>query len=364
MGSVRLAGFKVYRYKLPFSGPLVLKGMTLHHREGFILELSDETGNEGWGEVSPLPGFSRESLDEAGGQLEALCRETAGREMTAGFVRSEGGLARELDRLDLYPSVRFGFELAVCNLYAAATGTVLPDLLSDHPSDTVALNGLLSGTPETVLADARRMQEAGYRTVKLKVGGRPVEEDVALVRELNEAFGDDIKLRLDANRGWSSEEAGAFACGVEWIPLEYVEEPLADPAGLPLYVRDHGVPVALDETLIGMPPEGLADHGYATAIVLKPTLLGGISRTLRLARRAREIGIEPVVSSAFETGIGTLGLLALAAGAGGAAAGLDTYRRLAEDGIQPPLALGPRVKIPATFAVRRELNPDRLVATN
>ena len=359
---MKLAGFEVYRYGLPFSSPLVLKGATLHHREGFILKLFDDSGNEGRGEISPLPGFSREDLDEAGGQLGGLCRKTTGWELAAETTRS-GGLARALERLEPAPSVRFGFELAVHNLYAAATGIQLPGLISDSPADTVSLNGLLSGPPEAVLDEAGRLREAGYRTVKLKVGGRPVEEEISLVRELNEVLGDDVKLRLDANRQWSLDKAGAFARGIKGIPLEYIEEPLADSSGLSSYAREYGVPVALDETLVGMPPEDLTDHGYARAIVLKPTLLGGISRTLQLARRAQDLGITPVLSSAFETGVGTLGLLALATGtgAGGAPAGLDTYRRLAEDVIRPPLDLGPRVEIPGMFAVRRGLAPARLV---
>jgi o-succinylbenzoate synthase len=110
--------------------------------------------------------------------------------------------------------------------------------------------------------------------------------------------------------------------------------------------------VALDESLVFMQPEALEDHGYARAVVLKPTLLGGISRTLRFARFAARLGLRPVISSAYETGVGTSCLAALAAGVGGedVPAGLDTYRRLAEDVLRPrPELAVPRVDVRALF---------------
>ena len=67
---MKLVGFGLYRYELPFSEPLKLKGTLLRSREGLLLQLqADEGGELGWGESSPLPGFSRESLAEAADQL-------------------------------------------------------------------------------------------------------------------------------------------------------------------------------------------------------------------------------------------------------------------------------------------------------
>jgi O-succinylbenzoate synthase len=123
--------------------------------------------------------------------------------------------------------------------------------------------------------------------------------------------------------------------------FEYLEEPLADPALLPQLVREFGAPVALDESLVGLDPEVLEEHRYARAVVLKPTLLGGISNTLRMAEWALRLGITPVVSSAYESGVGTAALIALAAGIAErpVPAGLDTYRALADDVLDTPLGL-------------------------
>jgi o-succinylbenzoate synthase len=359
MGGARLSGFDLYRYELPFSKPLELKGTLLRYREGLLLELAGEGGVVGWGEASPLPGFSRESLKEAAEQLRNLASSVMGREVTDGWIAPDGHFSRQLDAMGLAPSARFGFELALWSLYAASSGRSLADLITPHPRAAVPMNALISGPPATALEEARRARSGGYEAVKLKVGGRPVEEDVEFVRAMNGELGDAVALRLDANRTWSLEESERFVRGTGDVRFEYVEEPLADPTLLPAFAGDHGIPVALDESLIDMEPEALEDHSYARAVVLKPTLLGGISRTLCFAECASRLGMEPVISSVYETGVGTAALIALAAGVGDAEvpAGLDPYRLLAEDVLSPRLQLpAPRVDVRAMASTRREFD--------
>jgi o-succinylbenzoate synthase len=352
---MKLARFDLYRYSLPFSRPLPLGGITLFQREGILLRLSGDDGSEGWGETAPLPGFSVESQSEAASQLRRLAGSMVGREVKEDWVDPYGEFGRELDRVA--PSVRFGFELAVWNLYAAYSERTLPEVVTPFPSTVVPVNGLLAGSPAEVLVEARRKSDAGYRSIKLKIGTRTVAEDVALVRALGEGLGEDISLRLDANRLWDYEEAAEFVRGTAGVRFEYVEEPLADPEGLPDFVGEFGVPVALDESLVGMEPEKL--EAFAVAFVLKPTLLGGISRTLRAAGRAHRLGVTPVISSAYESGVGTAALVALAAGIGDrpVAAGLDTYRMMAEDVLETPLNLpAPSVGVRETEDASRTID--------
>jgi o-succinylbenzoate synthase len=355
--AVKLARFDLYRYELPFSHPLTPGKTTSDLREGLLLRLCGDDGSVGWGETAPLPGFSRESPGEAAEQLRQLAGSMMGRESRVDWVNPYGDFAGELERA--FPSVRFGFELAVWNLYGTITGRTLPELVTPSPRAAVPTNGLLSGSPAEVLGEARRMGEAGYRSIKLKVGARSVAEDASLVRALGEELGPGISLRLDANRAWGYGEAAEFLGGA--TGFEYVEEPLADPARLPELVREFGVPVALDESLVGVEQEELEQ--FAVALVLKPTLLGGISRTLRMAGLAPSLGITPVVSSAYESGVGTAALLALAAGIGDrpVPAGLDTYRMLSGDVLETPLDLpSPSVDVAGATEASRTVDVRRL----
>jgi O-succinylbenzoate synthase len=358
---MKLAGLDLYRFSLPLRGPLVLRGATLHRREGLLLRLSGDDGSEGWGESAPLPGFSEEGLDQTIVQLRRLAGSLIGREVTVDWTDRDGAFGRELDRIAPAPSVRFGLELAVWNTCAASSGKSLPDLFARPSRARVPVNGLLSGSWDEILEEAQRMKNSGYEAVKLKVGARTVAEDARLVRKLVEELGGTISLRLDANRAWGYEQAAEFLGDAP--QFEYLEEPLADPARLPTLVREFGAPVALDESLIRMEPEVLEEHRYARAVVLKPTLLGGISNTLRMAERALRLGMTPVVSSAYESGVGTSALVALAAGIGErpVPAGLDTYRALADDVLHTPLGLpAPSVDVGATAVTSRTVDVGRL----
>jgi o-succinylbenzoate synthase len=360
VAGMRLARFDLYRYGLPFSGPLTLGGITLFQREGLLLKLSGDDGSEGWGETAPLPGFSVESQGEAASQVRWLAGSMMGREVKEDWVDPYGEFGRELD--SVAPSVRFGFELAVWNLYAASSGRTLPEVVTAFPRAVVEVNGLLAGSPAEALVEARRMRDAGYRSIKLKVGTRTVAEDAGLVRALAEGLGEDISLRLDANRAWDYEEAAEFVRVTAGVRFEYVEEPLADHARLPGLVREFGVPVALDESLVGMEPERV-EETFAVAFVLKPTLLGGISRTLRVAGRALRLGVTPVISSAYESGVGTAALVALAAGIGDrpVPAGLNPYRAIAEDVLETSLKLpAPGVDVRETADASRTIDVRRL----
>jgi len=357
---MKLAGFDLYRYSLRFSRPLKVEGVTLRHREGLLLRLCGDDGSEGWGETAPLPGFSVESQGGAASQLRRLAGSMIGCEVKEDWVNPYGEFGRGVDRVA--PSVRFGFELAVWNLCGDSSGRALPEVVTPSPRAVVPVNRLLAGSPAEVLEEAWRMRDAGYRSVKLKVGTRTVAEDVALVRALDEELGEGISLRLDANRAWGYEEAAEFVGGTAGVRFEYVEEPLSDPARLPDLVREFGVPVAVDESLVGMEPEKV-EKTFAVAFVLKPTLLGGLLRTLRVAERALCLGVTPVISSAYESGVGTAALVALAAGIGDRPvhAGLDTYRALAEDVLETPLNLpSPVVDVRETADASRRIDVRKL----
>lgn len=341
---MRLESFDLYRYKLPFTKPVTLKKSLLRHRKGVLIRLTAQDGSVGWGETAPLPGFSPETLEDATEQLREVASSLTGQEMPKNWT----------DHPDLAPSARFGLELAAWNLFANSSGKLLPEPIN-NARESVTLNGLLSGTSEGLIEEAERMRVAGYRAVKLKVGGRGVVEDVRLVREVGEVLDDSVSLRLDANRVWSFKEALEFGRDLADVRVAYVEEPLAEPGRLGELAGLWGLAVALDESLVGMGPGDLGGHRYAGAVVLKPTLLGGISRTLRFAQEAKALGMKAVISSSYESGVGTGGLVALAAAVGDEPAGLDTYRRLAKDVIEG-------LDLPApSVDVRRALEASRRV---
>lgn len=326
-------------FTLPLVAPLRLGEQTYTERSGLLLRV-EKDGVVGWGEASPLPGFSPDSFDEAHaalGDAEAVA--------TAAYDALAPDPHADLFSLGLPPSAQAAVEGAVLSLIARERGTTVARLLNPDAAETVLVNGLLPRADrDETLARARELAAAGYRAVKLKVGG-DAREDAAFVEVVAETLGPGVALRLDANRAWSKTEALRFADALAGLSIDYVEEPVANPADL-LAVAER-LPVALDESLVGMQPDSLDWHAYARAVILKPMLLGGVVSAWRWAEAAQRRGMIPVVSAAFESGVGTGLNAALAAALGGVVpAGLDPYRWLARDVLpeRPPID-GPVVQV-------------------
>lgn len=357
---MRIDGFALHPYRLPLTEPVAFGGTALAHREGVLLRLGTEGGLVGWGDAAPLPRFSRETLEEARDALEVFAAALVGRDVAPNeAVAWDGPLHAALDATGLPSSARFALDLALADLAAQAHGRPLPQLLHPDPTVTLSIQGLLMGEADAVLDRAERLVRDGYRTLKLKVGRRDLDADVELVNGVRGRVGAGIALRLDANRAWTDDEARRFAEGIAGAGIDYVEEPLRAPAGLPALWLDTGLPIALDETLAV--PEGAALlRGWAEAAVLKPTVLGGLAATLRWARQARQVGVRPVLSAAFESGVGLRGVAALAAATGAEAVGLDPYRRLAGDVLGERLPFDrPTVDLPRLFAHQPRVAPER-----
>ncbi len=146
-----------------------------------------------------------------------------------------------------------------------------------------------------------------FRTVKIKVAepGQTLEDDVARVAAARDFVGDAGRVRIDANGGWTVDEAEHAIRALETFDLEYVEQPCATVAELAdLRGRVHrmGILIAADESVRkAADPLAVARAGAADILVVKVAPLGGVRRALELLDEA---GLPVVVSSALESSIG------------------------------------------------------------
>lgn len=157
---------------------------------------------------------------------------------------------------------------------------------------------------------AAQAATAGYRTVKVKVGG-VLADDVARVQAVRAQFPGAI--RVDANGAWDVEEAVAAigALSAAAGALEYVEQPCPSLAELALLRTRVPVPVAADESIRrAEDPLVVAAQAAADVLVIKAPPLGGVRRALQVIEQAR---VPVVVSSALDTAVGLAAGVALAA---------------------------------------------------
>lgn len=330
---IKLTNFEIFRFNLPLIKPLAMVGRILAERNGLLIKFQDEKNHFGWGEIAPLPGLHQEDLSAAKAQFLALREVLTGQFLPPGLSQLNGAFEKWLGEYQLFPSVRYGIEMAALNLLADVAGQPLCALLSPNYRRTISINGLLSGSPDEIYSQLRSLVDEGYKAVKLKVGRQSIEQDTALVREIRKNLPATVSLRLDANRAWPLEQALAFGKAVSNCEIEYIEEPLSDNSFLEKFHTETGLPLALDETLKETSPKAFHPAKGITALILKPAALGGFENTMQFARSAQKFDLKAVISSVFQSGLGLAADASLAAilNDKDVPAGLGTYRWLKED---------------------------------
>jgi len=213
--------------------------------------------------------------------------------------------------------------------------------------ERVPVNATVPAVPATGVAQVLA-RFAGCTTAKVKVAerGQSLAEDVARVAAVREALGPAGRVRVDANGGWSVEDAVRALTALARYDLEYAEQPcrqIDDLRALRVALARAGIDVrvAADESVRkAEDPLRVVAVGAADVIVLKVAPLGGVRAALTVARvLGTEHGIPVVVSSALDTSIGISAGLALAAALPELpfACGLGTVSLLAADVAAEPL---------------------------
>jgi O-succinylbenzoate synthase len=182
-----------------------------------------------------------------------------------------------------------------------------PDSWRDRIPVNATVPAVAAGQVPDVLA-----RFPGTRTAKVKVAepGQSLADDVARVNAVRALV---PTVRVDANGGWSVDEAVAAAEALTADgPLEYLEQPCGTVPELAELRRRVDVPIAADESIRKADdPLHVVRAGAADVAVLKVAPLGGVRRLLAIAE---QIEIPIVVSSALDSAVGIgHGLLAAAA---------------------------------------------------
>ena len=351
---MNVAAVRVLPVRLRFARPLRTAQGEFTGRASVLLELRDAAGVAGYGEAAPWPGFGTESVDEAEASLRAV------EQLLPGASPQPGAWPAEIENHLLgRPAARAALQGALLDLEARRAGRQLSVHLAARAGSTcgvplprVRVSALLAARdPDALFSAAVRAREAGYRAVKIKLGGGTVQSDVARLRAVRDGIGPSVRLRGDANGAWSVHDALVALEAFAPFDLEYVEQPVAahDIDGLEGLRRHAAVKVAADESVaseLGM--QRLLAAGAADVVVLKPASLGGAGRALELASQARQAGMRVVFTHAFESAIGAWHALHCAAAWGDAEGihGLVTVGLFEADVAEPPGCQGGYVAVP------------------
>ena len=276
-----------------------------------IVRLEGEAGLYGLGEIAPLRKDTERNVASLLGFLE---RRLAGIE-----IDEIPKAAKRLDaRKSVAAAIRCGLDIAACDLLAKAAGVPVADFLGGRRRRLVPVNATISAdTPELAAQAARRAVENGFRCVKLKVGMmRSIAKECELVGAVRDAIGPDVLLRVDANQAWTPARAISTIEALERFDLEFVEQPVSarELQGLIEVHEAVATPIAADEPITSeRASRAIIESHAADIVVIKPMVVGGLREAIAIADSARNAGIESVITTTIDSGVGIAAALHLAA---------------------------------------------------
>jgi o-succinylbenzoate synthase len=297
---------------VPLHTPFVTALRRTETTDTVIVTITDSDGRTGWGEAPQVWQVTGESLASATACIEAmLAPAVTGRplddrdDLAAAAALVQGAVARNF-------GAKAAVDAALHDLVAQAEGTSVATLLSTRPDgirDRLTTDVTLSAGSADSLADAARDRvRDGFRTLKLKVG-TDASTDVQRVASVRDAVGPHVAIRLDANQGWTREEAVSVIRALEVADLgvEFVEQPVVaeDVEGL-AWVRERvGLPVMADESCYGRYDlERIIRLGAADLVNVKLAKCGSLTIGRDLLRRAHDAGLGTIVGSMMESHVG------------------------------------------------------------
>jgi len=290
--SFKLAQVDAIVCRAPVATPVQTAFGIMRERPGLFLQVTDDHGNEGLGEVwCNFPNVGAEhrarlladsvaplALAKRWQNPSALQQALEARFLILGIQSGEPGpLAQTVAGLDI----------ACWDLVARRAGLPLWRLLGGtSPRVAVYASGLNPTAPDLL---AYRCAEAGHRAFKLKVGFG-LERDAGNLAALRRALGSDVELMVDANQSWRIDEAAAHIRQLARFGLTWVEEPLSTETPLGDWnalARETGVPIAAGENLRGRKMfEAFIDQARLRVVQPDVAKWGGLSACLPVGRLA------------------------------------------------------------------------------
>lgn len=258
-----------------------------------IVVVIDDRKRCSWGEATALPVYSwegapsiwqtvKDCVEKSGGDLSALKRYADISISKSPFAASSILAAIEKNN-NLVDTGKFG------NIEIPLAGIVNADRDKE-----------IENKVEELIKD-------GYKTLKVKLLGSPAN-DIEKIKRIQNVAGPDIKIRLDANESYVLEKVKRLLDGINLNNLELLEQPFkrGDWQAARSFTKWNPVPLMLDESIWRDSDIEKAVTAGALFIKLKLVKHGGIVNTIRMARKAKESGLEVILGNGVQTDLGCI----------------------------------------------------------
>jgi L-alanine-DL-glutamate epimerase-like enolase superfamily enzyme len=279
---MRISEIHLYQHDLPVKGqPYSYSTAALTILDTTIVEVVTDTGLVGYGEICPL-GTTYQPQHALGAR--AALQELAPCLIGLDPLKIE----RARDAMDAtlmgHNYAKAALDIALWDIAGKTSGMRLCDLLGGAAVERVpSFYAVSIASPEETADMARAKQEEGYIRLQIKVGGRSLEEDIAVAHKVVEALQPGMSLTFDANRAWTTADTQLFSLACHDLSL-VIEQPCATYEEVAAIRPRIAHPIYLDEVTedLGIVMRAISE-GVADGFGMKTTRVGGVSvmRTVR-----------------------------------------------------------------------------------
>lgn len=289
---------------IPLRTPFKTALRTIDHIASIVVAVDTDAGVTGIGEAHPTGPITGESQGSVRGAIhEFILPRLIGKEV----ANLEDTLNTLDNALVKNTSAKAAVEIAIFDLFGRLYNIPLYRLFGGFRSRVETDLTISVNRPDEMAEDSRVAVSRGFRILKLKVGLQP-ELDIERIRAVRDAVGGGIKLRLDANQGWSAREAISIMREIEsqGFSIELLEQPVAahDLAGLKKVCESISTPVLADEAVFSaLDAEKIIAMGAADYLNIKLMKTGGLRGALRICALAEMHNVECFLGCMMESKI-------------------------------------------------------------
>ncbi len=291
---------ELYKLSIPLKEPFTTSLGTDVAAENVLVKIITNEGIIGFGECSPYMPISGESQDTCFIVGQYFANALKGKDP----LQIEECI-KLMDKI-IYAntSIKSAFDIALYDIASQHAGLPLYKFIGGENNKTIITDYTVSvGDINKMAADAVKIKEQGYPAIKVKLG-KHGPTDVERMKAIRAAVGNEIPLRIDANQGWTVEEAIETLTALAPLNIQHCEEPIArwNFMRLPEVKKASPIPIMADECCGD-------DHDAERLIQLKACdyfniklgKSGGIFKALKMARMAEAAGIHLQVGAMLES---------------------------------------------------------------
>ncbi len=314
--ATRISDIQVWPVNIPMTEPFTISKGEMTIARNLFVRVTLNSGIRGYGEIAPFPELMGETQESSFTTAKSVISQLIGMD-----VSNYRGISDHLgSSLPHHPAVRCGLETAVVDALCREKDIPLWKLwgegsVKEYETDiTIPIRA----AAETI-AIARNWYQQGFRIFKIKVGGK-IEDDLETLLALDAAF-DDIFLIVDANQGYTVEEALQVAKKLEGLKstVTAFEQPVDrhDCSGMAKITAQTSVPIAADETVFTLEDADRVIRERAANIINLKIMKSGLLTTVDIISLCRTNDMPLMIGGMIETRLAMGCSFSLVLGLGG-----------------------------------------------